>query len=577
MEVGLPGKDTGERLGSPELPRSVPGKKVREVEDSGQTVATDTHGAHGVEAEESEVGEVVASQGFGFQVGVHEPYAPKPRVPRPGAAHVGELELVGAPHHHEFHFALPVDENPHLAASGMRQLGQVARKLGAHELVRRDSAAVGVLEEPTLALLQPQGVAEDFQVRFVGSFQPKPCYESARKSTVAPSRKSRPPPPGSRPDLSAVRRLVVKVGTGALTHADGRFNRPHFERLCEDFLWASRGRQLAVVSSGAIALGVEHLGLSARPRDIPGKQACAAVGQSRLMHAYASALGERKKVAQLLLTHDDVQDRRRYLNAKHALERLWAEDVLPVVNENDTVSVDELKFGDNDALAALVALLVEAEVLVILSDVEGLYERSPVGNLGSKVVPEVAQVTPEVLALAGESSSGLGVGGMASKVRAAARATELGVSCFVISGKEPGRLPALLSGENVGTWFRPQRGGKKARASWISHALVPLGMLRVDDGARRAILESHKSLLPSGVSAVEGDFQEGEPVDLADLAGNVFARGLVAYGSEALRRIAGKKSSEFESLLGYRSVDEAVHRDDLVLLANGEPPGGYGR
>ncbi|HEX5747103.1 MAG TPA: glutamate 5-kinase [Archangium sp.] len=370
-----------------------------------------------------------------------------------------------------------------------------------------------------------------------------------------------------RDAVRAARRVVVKIGTNALTSATGRFNRAHFEALGEDLLWAAQGRELVVVSSGAIALGVERLGLPARPKDIPGKQACAAVGQSRLMQAYEEAFGKAdRRVAQVLLTHGDVQDRRRYLNVKHALERLIEAQVVPVINENDTVSVDELKFGDNDTLAALVAGVVEADVLVVLSDVEGLYTADPRKDPNARLLPQVDAVTPELLALAGGSGSLVGTGGMATKIRAAARVTELGVRCLITSGAVPGRLRSVLSGEPVGTLFETSGSRRSARMAWIAHALKPKGKLVVDTGARDAVVGGKRSLLPSGIRGVEGDFGRGDPVDLVDEQGQVFARGLSAYEDGELRRIAGLKSADIESVLGYRYLDEAVHRDDLAVL-----------
>jgi glutamate 5-kinase len=354
-----------------------------------------------------------------------------------------------------------------------------------------------------------------------------------------------------RKSLSSARRVVVKIGTGALTNATGRFNREHFLALAADLQWAAESRELVVVSSGAIALGVERLGLQARPKDIPGKQACAAVGQSRLMQAYEDAFAQHgRTVAQVLLTHDDVQDRRRYLNARHVLARLLEARVVPIINENDTVSVDELKFGDNDTLAGLVASLVDAEALIILSDVEGLFSADPRTDPGAQLLSEVRALTPEVLALAGGSVSGVGVGGY----------------CVVTSGQTPGRLRQVLQGESVGTVFFPSGVRRSARTAWIAHALFPKGRLWLDDGARAALVGAKKSLLPSGIKKVEGEFEQGDPVDLLDASGAVFARGLTAYASHELARIAGKKSSEIEGVLGYRYLDEAVHRDDLAVL-----------
>jgi glutamate 5-kinase len=367
-----------------------------------------------------------------------------------------------------------------------------------------------------------------------------------------------------RAALAKARRVVVKIGTNALTHATGRFHRAHFEQLAADIAACASQREVVVVSSGAIALGVERLGLAQKPKDVPGKQACAAVGQSRLMRAWEEALHPRA-VAQVLLTHADVQERRRYLNARHALERLLEQGVIPVINENDTVSADEIKFGDNDTLAGLVAGLVDADALIILSDVDGLYDADPRVSPEAKRIDFVPELTPALLALAGASGSKVGTGGMATKVRAAARVTELGIRCVVTAGLHAGRLGEVLAGDDVGTLFEPRTQRHKARAAWIAHALKPRGRLEVDDGARKAVTERNKSLLPSGVRGVEGRFDKGDPVDIA-AAGHVFARGLAAYDSDELKRIAGKKTAQIEGVLGYRGLDEAVHKDDLVVL-----------
>jgi glutamate 5-kinase len=364
--------------------------------------------------------------------------------------------------------------------------------------------------------------------------------------------------------LTKARRVVVKIGTNALTRSSGGFHRAHLQTLADALKDVAKTRELLVVSSGAIALGVERLKLPQRPRDVPGKQACAAVGQSRLMAAWEAALAPRV-VAQVLLTHDDVQDRRRYLNARHALERLLSVEVIPVINENDTVSADEIKLGDNDRLAGLVATLVSADALIILSDVDGLYDTDPRSNSAARRLDHVQRVTPQVLALAG-GTSGSGTGGMATKVRAAAHVTEAGVRCVIASGHQADTLPRLFAGEALGTHFLPRADRRAARAGWIAHALKAKGKLEVDDGARKAVLERNKSLLPSGIRAVKGNFGAGDPVDLIDTTGEAFARGLASYPADELKRIAGKKTSAIEATLGYRGTDEAVHRDDLVLL-----------
>jgi glutamate 5-kinase len=366
--------------------------------------------------------------------------------------------------------------------------------------------------------------------------------------------------------LGPVRRLVVKVGSGVLTDAKGRFDAVHFARLTADLADAARDRELVVVSSGAIALGVERLGLSSRPKDIPGKQAAAAVGQGVLMHRYESALGPAGfATAQVLLTHDDFASRTRYLNARRALDCLLAQRAVPIVNENDTVSVDEIKLGDNDSLAGLVVGLIEADLLVILSDVSGLYTADPRLDPAATKIDRVEKITPEIERLAGGSVSGVGTGGMLTKLRAARRAAEAGCPTVIASGKRVGSLLQILDGEPVGTLFAAAGEKLPSRKRWI-HALKPKGVLTVDDGARRAILAQKRSLLPSGVRAVEGSFKHGDPIDIADASGAVFARGLTGYSGEEIQKLAGKKTSEIEAVLGYKYLDEVVHRDDLVEL-----------
>ena len=368
-------------------------------------------------------------------------------------------------------------------------------------------------------------------------------------------------------DLGPTRRIVVKIGTGVLTDSRGRFDAVHFARLTADLADAARGRELVIVSSGAIALGVERLGLASRPRDIPGKQAAAAVGQSQLMHRYEGALEPAGfKTAQILLTHDDLANRKRYLNARRALERLLEQKVVPIINENDTVSVDELKFGDNDTLAGLVTGLLGAELLVMLSDVDGLYTADPRSDPSAKKLDEIARVTPEIEKLAGGSVSGVGTGGMITKVKAAKRAGQSGARTIIGPGKMVGALAKILAGEPVGTLFLPEQTRLSSRKRWMAHALKPKGELRVDDGARRALTEQKRSLLPSGVKEVVGSFKLGDPVDICSLTGAPFARGLAGYSADEIRRIQGRKTTEIEAVLGYKFLDEVVHRDDLVEL-----------
>jgi glutamate 5-kinase len=374
-----------------------------------------------------------------------------------------------------------------------------------------------------------------------------------------------------RNSLSKVKRLVIKVGTGSLTDRSGRFDRSNCDRLATDLAQARRTRKLVLVSSAAITLGAERLGLvrsRARPWDIATKQACAAVGQPDLMAAWGAAFGNRGlAVGQVLLTAEDLASRKRFLNARHTFARLLEHEAVPVVNENDTVAVEEIKVGDNDTLAALVASCVEAELVVMFTDVEGLYDRNP-GEPGARLLSEVARVTPEIERIAGGAGSERSVGGMITKVKAARRLAESGIATALLSGRRPGALAALLEGEEVGTYFPPQFERLSARKGWLAVAAKGKGLILVDAGARRAVVERGKSLLPSGVRSVRGQFRVGDPVDIAQEGGRPFARGLVGYGAEEVRRIAGLKSNEIERALGYKYLDEVVHRNDLVLLEN---------
>jgi glutamate 5-kinase len=375
-----------------------------------------------------------------------------------------------------------------------------------------------------------------------------------------------------RHSLGRARRLVVKVGTGTLTDPEGRFDRPNCARLASEIAELARGRRMVLVSSGAVALGAERLGLSrsrGKPWDIPTKQACAAVGQPHLMAAWGDALGTHGILtAQVLLTADDLANRKRFLNARRTFQKLLEAGVLPVVNENDTVAVDEIKVGDNDSLAALVAGCVEADAVAMLTDVEGLYDRDP-AEPGAVLIHEVARVTVDLERAAGGAGSDRSVGGMATKVRAARRLAAQGVATALLSGRRPRALPGLLAGERFGTVFAPGVSRLTSRKGWLASAAKGKGLLLVDAGARRALVEQGRSLLPSGVRGVEGQFGVGDPVDIAIDRGRPFARGLAGYAADEVRRIAGLKTSEIEGALGYKYLDEVVHRNDLVLLDAG--------
>ncbi len=351
------------------------------------------------------------------------------------------------------------------------------------------------------------------------------------------------------------RRIVVKVGSRSLVAANDRF-----ATLARQIsALRAEKRSVVVVSSGAIALGRQRLGFAKRPQDIGQLQACAAVGQALLMRAWEEAFTPFDvPVAQLLLTHADLADRERYLNARAALDALFELSATPIINENDTVAVEEIKFGDNDQLAAMVATLSGADLLVLLTDVEGLLDRSGVR------VPVVEDVA-EALALVTESQGDVGTGGMGSKIEAARRATKRGIPSIIADARDPEALARIVRGEDVGTLFVPQGAKLASRKHWIAYTLRPRGTLLVDAGAKNALLGGGRSLLPAGVVGVRGDFSPGDAVVLADASGIEIARGLARYGTRDVARLAGVATKEIASVLGYHGGDEIVHRDDLVL------------
>jgi glutamate 5-kinase len=366
-----------------------------------------------------------------------------------------------------------------------------------------------------------------------------------------------------------VKTLVVKVGTGTLTDPRGAFDRANCERLAAELAEAARTRRVVVVSSAAITLGAQKLGLvrdRSKPWDIATKQACAATGQPDLVAAWGAALAPHgRKVAQVLLTAEDLASRKRFLNARRTFARLLELGVVPVVNENDTVAVEEIKVGDNDSLAALVAGCVEADLVAMLTDVEGLFDRDPRQH-GARLIAHVPRITAEVERIAGGAGSAHSVGGMATKVKAARRLAAQGVATALVSGRRPRALHDLLAGREVGTFFPPGPERLQGRKGWLATAARGKGVILVDAGARRALVEQGRSLLPSGVRGVDGAFGVGDPVDIAVDARRPFARGLAGYAADEVRRLAGVKSGEIERTLGYKYLDEIVHRNDLVLL-----------
>lgn len=369
------------------------------------------------------------------------------------------------------------------------------------------------------------------------------------------------------PSLTSARRVVVKIGSALLV--DARQAAPRSEWLAgvaaDIAALRARGVDVIVVSSGAIALARRSLGLTQQRLRLEEKQAAAAVGQIRLAQAWSEALSARGlTAAQLLLTLEDTEDRRRYLNARATLNTLLALGCIPVINENDTVATAEIRYGDNDRLAARVAEMLQADQLLLLSDIDGLYTADPRRHPEAAHIPVVAALTPEIEAMGGEPPPGYSSGGMRTKLAAARIATQAGCAMAIALGHTEHPLAALEAGTRC-TWFLPAPEGRSARKRWIAGALAPLGTLVVDAGAVRA-LRAGRSLLPAGVRAVEGAFQRGDPVLVVDASGAPLAHGLCAYASADAARIAGHRSEEIEALLGWRGRDEMVHRDDLVLV-----------
>ncbi|HEX3860925.1 MAG TPA: glutamate 5-kinase [Stellaceae bacterium] len=370
--------------------------------------------------------------------------------------------------------------------------------------------------------------------------------------------------------LATARRIVLKIGSALLVADDGEVRRAWLDRVAADVARCrQRGQEVILVSSGAIAVGRRRLGLRGRTLRLEDKQAAAATGQIRLAHAYQEALARHRiTVAQILLTPDDTEERRRHLNARATFARLLALGAVPVVNENDTIATAEIRFGDNDRLAARVAQMVSADMLILLSDIDGLYTADPRADPAAQHIPLVHDIGPEIAAMAGAAPPGYSSGGMVTKLAAARIAMPAGCAMLIAKGNpvfqgSNGPLEAIEAGARA-TLFLPSGEPRSARKAWIVGMVSPAGVLVVDDGAARA-LRGGKSLLPAGIVAVEGDFERGDCVTVETRAGAEAGRGLSAYASGDIRRIAGHKSGEIAAILGYRGRDEIIHRDDLVV------------
>lgn len=373
--------------------------------------------------------------------------------------------------------------------------------------------------------------------------------------------------------LPSWRRAVLKVGSNLLA-ADGGGLTTRYAATLAAFIQASReaGRQVVLVSSGAVAAGRAQLRAHAPSAgDLAARQALAALGQAPMIALWQSL--SVRPVAQVLLTHDDLRSRRRYLNARTTLRELLACDVLPVVNENDTVAVDELKLGDNDNLAAIVAALVDADLLLIASDIDALYTADPRRDPAATPVLQVDALTPEILAMAGGSGSAIGTGGMQTKLEAASKAAAAGIPTALFSGRNTEAVAALAQDQLHGTYFASNRTRMQARKYWLRHAPAAVGHIKVDAGAARALATGKASLLPGGVLDVAGEFHRGDLLEIIDAAGRKLARGICQYGSVEVKRLAGRHSRDIDAVLGYSYGAEIVHRDDLVAMVDSERSG----
>lgn len=364
------------------------------------------------------------------------------------------------------------------------------------------------------------------------------------------------------------KRAVVKVGSNVLTADDGlnlKAMRSIARQICK---LIDNGLEVILVSSGAMASGVKKIGLVKRPDELPKRQAVAAIGQAGLMMEYEKAFGRyNQKVAQILLTSEDLASRKRYLNARNTLNTLLSWQVVPIVNENDTVWIEEIKLGDNDNLAAMITLLMDADVMVNLTDIDGLYTQDPRAYPQAELITTVSRITKETERFAGDIPGALGTGGMISKIKAARKVNSAGVPMVIARGDKPDILIKLFDGQKHGTYFVPQTQRLASRKCWIAFSLKPQGVLKIDDGAATALLRNGKSLLPSGILEVTSDFGVGAPVEFVDRHNEVLGIGLVNYSSSEIKRIMGLKSNRIKQVLGHKSYDEIIHRDNLAITA----------
>lgn len=368
--------------------------------------------------------------------------------------------------------------------------------------------------------------------------------------------------------LKNIKRVVVKVGTSTLAYPNGRMNIQHMDMLVRQLAdLKNRGMEVLLVTSGAIGAGLGRMNKDKKPGTIPEKQAAAAIGQGVLMHMYEKLFSEYGiTVAQILLTKEDMSDRTRFLNARNVLFQLLKDGVIPIINENDAIAIDEIKFGDNDTLSAIVAGIVEADLLLLLSDIDCLYDADPRENPGARPIKYVQEITSEIECMAGGAGTSLGTGGMATKIKAARIATASGTAMVIARGDEEDIISDILMGQEKGTWFKPMSHPLQARKSWIAFGQEIKGKLTIDEGAERALVDGGKSLLPGGVVSIEGSFHKGDEVLVLNSSSQEIARGLVNYSSMEINKIKESKLGDIEQVLGYRDYDELIYRDNMVIF-----------
>ncbi len=365
------------------------------------------------------------------------------------------------------------------------------------------------------------------------------------------------------------KRVVVKVGSNVLTQDNGLNLRAIGSISRQICRLADRGVEVLLVSSGAMASGVRKIGLDRRPDEIPKRQAVAAVGQAGLIMEYEKSFGRyHKKVAQILLTSDDLSNRKRYLNSRNTLLTLLAWEVVPIINENDTVAVEEIKLGDNDNLAAMITLLMDADILINLTDIDGLFTKDPRTNPDARLIPEVATIGKQIEKIAGDIPGAFGTGGMRSKITAARKVTAAGIPMIIAQGEKKDILLRLFDGEAHGTFFVPKTEKLASRKCWLAFSLKPKGAIYIDDGAAHAILNRGKSLLPSGIVRVDGEFGVGAPVEFKKDERHTLGTGLVNYSAADIRKIMGLQTNRIQVCLGYKPYDEVIHRDNLAVVSD---------